>query len=103
MPVSETADLLEQAPLAVATPILAVVANRVVPPPDDEARAALGPRDGNVAVQAAQLFTDLADSQAPYLEQLRAFGPPTAEVPLFGFEHHDMTATRWVADALDRS
>lgn len=103
MPVSETADLLEQAPLAVATPILAIVANRVVPAPDDAARAALAASNGNVAVQAARLFADLADSQAPYLERLRAMGPPTADVPLFGFEQHDMTATRWVAEALDRS
>jgi anion-transporting ArsA/GET3 family ATPase len=96
MPVQETAELLEHAPDAVPTPVLALVANRVVPlPPDDLDSTANG-----LVAQATELFADLARAQQPDLDRLRALGPPLMEVPAFGFEQHDLRSTNAVADAL---
>ena len=33
---------------------------------------------------------DLAEEQTAHLERLRSLGPPTAEVPLIGWENHDL-------------
>jgi anion-transporting ArsA/GET3 family ATPase len=91
MPVQETAELLRQAPKAVPTPVLAIIANREIPlPPDEE------PLEND----AAKLFADLARGQQPDLERLRSLGPPVADVPMFGFEEHTLHSTRVVADAL---
>ncbi|MEX0874256.1 MAG: ArsA-related P-loop ATPase [Actinomycetota bacterium] len=106
MPVTETSELLEHIPKEVATPVLAVIANRVVtPPPDPDAltaltdvRSELG--DASPAVDAAQLCAALAAEQAPHLERLRSLGPPTATVPLIAWEHHDLAATKRIAEAL---
>jgi anion-transporting ArsA/GET3 family ATPase len=96
MPVQETAELLEHAPDTVPTPVLALVANRVVPlPPDDLDSTANG-----LVAQATELFADLARAQQPDLDRLRALGPPLMEVPAFGFEQHDLRSTNAVADAL---
>lgn len=107
MPVSETHDLLQQMPKEVKTPVLAIVANRVITPPRDrEALAAIErvttALDGAaVAIEAARLVADLSEEQAPHLERLRSLGPPTAEIPLVGFPRHGLAATRSIADALE--
>lgn len=108
MPVTETAELLQQLPKEVDTPVLAVIANRIVPPPADPAAIealARAPLEGDVAVaaQAALLSSEIAADQAPLLERLRTLGPPYACVPLIGWEHHDLAATRLVAGELERS
>jgi anion-transporting ArsA/GET3 family ATPase len=91
MPVQETAELLQQAPRAVPTPVLAIIANKEIPlPPEGE------PLDND----AAKLFAELAENQRPDLERLRSLGPPVVDVPLFGFEEHELHSTRVVADAL---
>lgn len=100
MPVQETAELLTNAPKAVPTPVLAIVANRLVPRPDDETSKALDAASDGAALDAAKLFRDLADSQQPDLERLRSLGPPVAEVPMFGLERHDLHATTAVAGVL---
>ncbi len=91
MPVQETAELLENAPKAVPTPVLAIIANKEVPLP----------RDGEpLELDAAKLFADVAHSQQLDLERLRGLGPPVADVPMFGFDDHDLRSTKAVADAL---
>lgn len=113
MPVSETEDLLEGAPKAVDTPVLAIVANRVIPPPShpdtlealDADRDALAEALGtpaDPALDALGLLARLAESQAPHLERLRELGPPTVEVPFLPLGRHDLAMTRLVADALSR-
>jgi len=109
MPVQETLEFLDNLPKAVNTPALAVIANRIVDGIRDrdaitalaQSRDALG--DAAPAVDAAMLAADLADEQAPHLERLRSLGPPTAEVPLIGWEHHDLEATKQIAAALEHS
>lgn len=109
MPLQETSELLDNLPKEVNTPVLAVVANRIVAGARDRdaitaiarARDALGDAAG--AIDAAVLSADLADEQAPHLERLRALGPPTAEIPLIGWEQHDLDATKQIAGALERS
>lgn len=109
MPVQETSELLDHLPKEVDTPVLAVVANRIVQGVGDrdtiaalaQSRDALGDAAG--AVDAATLAADLADEQAPHLERLRSLGPPTAEVPLIGWDHHDLEATKAIASALEAS
>jgi anion-transporting ArsA/GET3 family ATPase len=105
MPVSETRELLDQLPKEVDTPVLAVIANRVVAPPrDGEAVDALvnSSLEGEirVAFDAAALAKEIATDQAPAVEELRALGPPFACVPLIGWEHHDLAATRLIAQEL---
>jgi anion-transporting ArsA/GET3 family ATPase len=100
MPVQETAELLEHAPEAVSTPVLGIVANKVVPVPDEETSQQLGSATDGAALDAARLFADIARAQAPDLERLRSLGPPVAELPLAGFEHADLAATRQLADVL---
>jgi anion-transporting ArsA/GET3 family ATPase len=102
MPTTETAELLEQAPKAVDTPVLAIIANRVVPPPPDQqafeaVRTALGE---GPAVEAADLFAAMAANQAPFLERLRELGPPVLEVPFLPLGRHDLSTSRTVAEAL---
>lgn len=107
MPVQETSELLDHLPKEVQTPVLAIVANRVVRAPADRDalntlsshRDILG--DAGEALDAAVLSADLADEQAPHLERLRSLGPPVADVPLIGWEHHDAHATEQLAAALD--
>jgi hypothetical protein len=65
----------------------------------DRAQDALGPH-ADLALDAAHLWTDLARSQQPDLERLRSLGPPVAEVPLIGVEHHDLELTRRIAEVL---
>lgn len=108
MPVSETAELLTQIPKEVDTPVLAVIANRVVPPPADPGAtdslvAAAPDGDLGVAVQAAALSKEISTDQAPMLDRLRTLGPPFASVPLIGWEHHDLAATRRIAQELEAS
>jgi anion-transporting ArsA/GET3 family ATPase len=100
MPVQETAELLQNAPKAVPTPVLGIIANRVVPAPDPDTARAIDAASDGPALDAARLFKDLADGQAPDLERLRTLGPPVAEVPFFGFEDHDLASTKTVAGAL---
>ncbi len=108
MPVTETTELLQNIPKEVNTPVLAVVANRVVSGPRDKealeavakAREALG--DAAAAVDAAQLCAVLAEEQSEHLERLKALGPPTAEIPLIGWEKHDLAATKRLAEALEK-
>ena len=108
MPVTETEELLAKLPDAVKTPVLAVVANRVVDAPRDRAalpalagvRTALG--DAAPALDALALSAELADDQAEHLETLRGLGPPSLCVPLLAWERHDLAATQRVAEALAR-
>ncbi|HYZ93848.1 MAG TPA: ArsA-related P-loop ATPase [Actinomycetota bacterium] len=107
MPVQETSELLDHMPKEVQTPVLAIVANRVVTACSDREaidalakhRDALG--DAGPALDAALLCAALADEQAPHLERLRSLGPPAAEIPLVGWEHHDLNATTQLASALE--
>ena len=109
MPVTETSELLEKIPKEVNTPVLAIVANRVVSGPRDrealdalaKSRKALG--DAAVAIDAAQLCAGLAEDQMEHLERLRSLGPPTAEVPLIAWENHDLAATKKLAEALEKA
>ncbi|HVE91195.1 MAG TPA: ArsA-related P-loop ATPase [Actinomycetota bacterium] len=112
MPVAETRELVEEAPRQVATPVLAVVANRVVPPPSHPAalaalrasapaveRAGGGTLDA--ALDAAALYESLSESQQPHLSALRALGLPVIEVPLLPVARHTISTTRLVAGALE--
>jgi anion-transporting ArsA/GET3 family ATPase len=110
MPVSETAELIAHLPDAVGTPVLGIVANRVIRSRRDDdalealekARDSIGPH-ADVALDAAHLWSDLARSQQPDLERLRSLGPPVAEVPLIGADHHDLDLTKHVAAALNEA
>ena len=101
MPVTETAELIAQLPEAVGTPALGIIANRVVESKqDDEASAALEKSTdvlGDLAIEAAHLWRDLAFAQQPDLERLRSIGPPVASVPLVASDHHDLAFTKRVA------
>ena len=101
MPAQETSELLDQLPKEVNTPVLAIVANRVMPPPPD-ANALRNTKDG-IAIEAALLCADIAQDQGPDLDRLKNLGPPTAIVPLMGFEHHGLPETRRVAAALEEA
>jgi anion-transporting ArsA/GET3 family ATPase len=101
MPVTETTELLQQLPKEVKTPVLALVANRVVDPPPDANEFAARAGEG-LAADAANLAAELALDQAPMLERLDALGPPVARVPLVAWDRHDLVATTKVADALER-
>jgi len=109
MPVTETSELLQNIPKEVNTPVLAIVANRVVSGPRDpealhaiaKSRAALG--EAAAAIDAAVLSAGLADEQHEHLERLKNLGPPTAEVPLIAWENHDLAATKQLAEALEKS
>ncbi len=109
MPVQETSELLDHLPKEVETPVLAIVANRLVTSAGDretvtalgKARAELG--DAAVAIDAALLACELSEDQAPHLERLRSLGPPTMDVPLVGWEHHNLQATDAIAAELERS
>ncbi len=106
MPVTETEELLAKLPEAVKTPVLAIVANRIVDAPRERealpvlahARAELGA--AAPAVEAALLSAELADDQAEHLQTLRRLGPPTLCVPLLAWDHHDLAATKRIAVAL---
>ncbi len=69
---------------------------------EDKVSQALGAPIGP-AIQAGELLAALASSQAPYLERLRALGPPLFEVPWFPPGRRALQATRRVADALKQS
>ena len=109
MPVSETQELLAKLPEAVKTPVLAIVANRVVDGPRDRealpaiarARSELGA--AAPAVDAALLSAELADDQAEHLDTLRSLGPRTLCVPLIAWDRHDLAATKRIAEALATS
>lgn len=111
MPVAETAELVDRTPKEVSTPVLAIVANRVVPSPgeqrgvaalqrhaDEVARVVGVPVD--VVLDAVRLLSDVADNQAPHLERLADLGPPMLQVPAMTLGRHTLQATRRVADAL---
>ena len=100
MPVTETAELLAQIPKDVRTPVLGIIANRVIDVPDDAQLAELASHAEGALKRATTLWLDLARTERPYVEQLRELGPPMAVVPLIGFDHHDLAATKLVADAL---
>ena len=95
MPVSETEELLAEAPKRVPTPVLALVANRVVAEPP-------GPLDelDGIALDAAALMADIAANQAPYRDRLQQLGPPVVEIPFLGLARHDLAATRTIAGAM---
>jgi anion-transporting ArsA/GET3 family ATPase len=107
MPVTETEELLERTPKEVATPVVCLVANKVVAPPAhaeaiesirrkrDEVALAI-----DVAFEAVDLMSGIAESQAPHLERLRELGPSLLEVPSLVLGRHTLQATRRVADAL---
>jgi anion-transporting ArsA/GET3 family ATPase len=105
MPTTETAELLENIPQAVRTPVLAIVANRVVEQPSDaDALRAIAGSNGDgaqLAVEAGMLLAEIAEDQAPMLERLKALGPPTAVVGLMGVEHHDLAVTKRIASQLE--
>lgn len=110
MPVAETTEVIEQLPEAVATPVLGIVANRVIKShQDDEALAALGKNEdvlgpaGPLALDAARLWSELARSQREDLERLRELGPPVAEVPLMGAEHHGLELTKRISAVLQEA
>lgn len=109
MPVTETAELLTALPEAVDTPVLGVIANRVVSAPADAeaVRAVAGAQDAlgdaGAALEAAGLALALADEQAEHLERLSELGPPTARVPLLAWDRHDLAATTRLAAELERS
>jgi anion-transporting ArsA/GET3 family ATPase len=104
MPAQETAELLEHIPKEVKTPVLAVVANRVMPPPQEpDALRALQKTVDGITVDAGVLCADIADDQAADVERLRNLGPPFASVPLFGFEHHGLAETKRIAAILEES
>jgi anion-transporting ArsA/GET3 family ATPase len=109
MPVTETGELLAQLPKEVDTPVLGIVANRVVDPPaDTEAIEALSKQSDALGgallqVKAASLQAELAAEQAPHLERLASLGPPTASVPLVPWRTHELDGTRQIAAALERS
>lgn len=102
MPVTETAELIAQLPEAVGTPALGIIANRVIESKqDDESMAALDKSTdviGDLAVDAAHLWHDIAVAQQPDLERLRSIGPPVATVPLVASDHHDLAFTKRVAE-----
>jgi anion-transporting ArsA/GET3 family ATPase len=106
MPVSETEELLAKLPDAVKTPVLGIVANRVVDALKDRealpalahARAELGA--AAPAVDAALLSAELADDQAEHLETLKNLGPPTLCVPMLAWDRHDLAATKRIAEVL---
>lgn len=111
MPVVETEELLERAPREVSTPILAVVANRVVAPPAhpeqirslsaarEPVEAALG-APLQPALDAASMFEEIAGSQAPFLQRLHSLGPPVLEVPQIAVGRHTLRATRAIANSM---
>ena len=105
MPTTETAELLEQIPQAVRTPVLAIVANRVVErPPDPDALRAIANANGDgaqLAVEAGVLLAEIAEDQAPMLDRLKSLGPPAAVVGLMGVEHHDLGVTKRIAEQLE--
>lgn len=106
MPVTETEELLAKLPDAVKTPVLSIVANRIVDAPRDRealpalahARAELGA--AAPAIDAALLSAELADDQAEHLQTLRELGPPTLCVPLLAWDRHDLAATKRIAEHL---
>jgi anion-transporting ArsA/GET3 family ATPase len=111
MPVSETEELLERAPQEVQTPILALVANRVVAEPKHQkeakavakAKKKVAPVMGasiEPALDAYDLVCRVSANQAPHLERLRTLGPAVMEVPSLPLGHHEMKATQQVAEAL---
>ena len=89
--------------------MLAIVANRLVDAPRDReavpalahARAELGA--AAPALDAVLLSTALADDQAEHIETLRALGPQMLSVPLLAWDHHQLAATRRIAEALSTS
>jgi hypothetical protein len=88
----------------VKTPVLGIVANRVVdPPPDPDALRALASANGDaqLAVEAGVLLAEIAEDQAPMLDRLRSLGPPVAAVGLMGVEHHDLNVTKRIAAQLE--
>ncbi len=100
MPVTETAELLAQLPKDVRTPVLGIIANRVIAVPDEaEFQEVASHADGTVK-EATSLWLELAHAERPYVDQLKELGPPTVVVPLIGFDRHDLAATKLVADAL---
>jgi anion-transporting ArsA/GET3 family ATPase len=109
MPVSETEELLQKIPEAVNTPVLAIVANRIVQAPHDReaffalerVRDVLGPAEA--AVDAGRLSVALADEQSEHIERLVSLGPPTVMVPLLAWDRHDLAATRRLANAIRES
>lgn len=103
MPVTETTELLAQLPKEVKTPVLGVIANRVVDVRDEAGVEAIAQKSDGALATATRLWLDLARSERPYVEQLKELGPPSVVVPLIGFDHHDLAATRAVASALEAS
>jgi len=102
MPVTETAELLAHIPKEVRTPVLGIIANRVIDIPDDAEFDVLTQHAEGAVKEATTLWLDLARAERPYVEQLKELGPPTIVVPLIGFDHHDLAATKKVAEALQR-
>lgn len=106
MPVSETAELIADAPNEVRTPVLAIVANRVI---KSNAKAgslkalhtkavtkAAGASIG-VAADAAGLYRQLAKNQTGPLARLHELGPEVIELPVLGITRHNAAVTRQLA------
>lgn len=109
MPVQETVELLDHLPKEVSTPVLAIVANRIVRDVADRQAldAIAGQRDSlgaaSGALDAAMLTVGLVDEQTPHIERLRSLGPPMIQVPLLAWDHHDLGATHRITDVLEQS
>jgi hypothetical protein len=106
MPVVETQELLAKLPEAVKTPVLAIVANRIVDAPADREALGVLTRAGAAlgaaapAIDAALLSAELADDQSEHLATLRTLGPPSMCVPMLAWDRHDLAATKRIAAAL---
>jgi anion-transporting ArsA/GET3 family ATPase len=101
MPVSETEELVRRTPGQVDTPVIGIVANRLVHPPEHaEELEAMGREDIAPAVEAVRFLATLASNQAPHLQRLRSLGPPVTDVPELPLGRHTLEATRKVAAAL---
>ena len=110
MPVAETAELVDATPKQIDTPVLAIIANRIVEPlvhaaelarvggHADQVGASLDP-----LVDAVGLSERIAANQEPMRARLRELGPPVLEVPLVPVARHTLRTTEALADALKQA
>ena len=101
-------ELLQQLPKEVKTPVLAIVANRVVDAPRDRdalaalAHATRGARRRRRRRSTPRCSPPSSPTTRPqHLETLRSLGPPTLSVPLLAWDRHDLAATTRIAEALE--
>lgn len=99
MPVTETTELIEQAPSKVSTPVLGIVINRVIQAPEVvEIPAKFGRLSTLPGSQALKLSRVLASNQQ--LQRPRLAGLRALEIPLLVASRHDLALTTRVASAL---